>query len=149
MSKFRKGVGAVILNKNGEILAFSRTDFPDTWQGVEGGIDEGETPIEAICRELLEEINLPREKFEIVKETKHFIKYLFDGDGKKFGFIGQEKKFYLIKIIDDFDDFKYDNDTQCVEFGGYKIMTAEALLAKTPPFKKKMYETVLKEFGLI
>ncbi|MDR0571863.1 MAG: NUDIX domain-containing protein [Rickettsiales bacterium] len=149
MNKFRKAVGAIILNKNSEILAFNRADFPDTWQGVEGGIDERETTLEALYRELFEEINLSREKFEIIKETKQFIKYLFNKGGEKFGFVGQEKKFYLVKIIDDFKDFKYDNSTQEVEFIGYKVMTAEALLNKVPPFKKEMYRSVLKEFGLI
>jgi putative (di)nucleoside polyphosphate hydrolase len=146
--KFRRAIGAIVLNKKGKIIAFNRIDFTENWQGIEGGMEENETPLEALYRESFEEVGLSRDKFEIIKETSGFVSYLFP-DGKKWrGYDGQEKKFYLLKIIDDFDDFKYDNNPDGAEFRGHIIMDAGQLLDKAPRFKRDMYEKVLREFEI-
>ncbi len=144
--KFRRAIGAIILDKNNNIVSFQRTDFPDNWQEPEGGIDENETAIEALFRELYEEINIDKDDFEIINETKQFIQYLFP-NGEKFGYDGQEKKFFLVRLNKD-KIFKFDN-TEEIEFLNYKNMSANELLNSVPKFKKQMYETVLKEFKLL
>lgn len=144
--KFRRAVGAIVLDKNNNIICFQRSDFPESWQEPEGGIDNNETPVEALYRELYEEINLDKNDFEIIKETKKFIPYLFV-DGQKFGYDGQEKKFFLIKLNKD-KNFKFDN-TKEIEFSAHKIVTAEELLDKVPEFKRNMYREVLKEFEFL
>ena len=57
---YRKNVAAVILSENYpnkfEIFIASRCDIKDAWQFPQGGINEGETPEEALYRELEEEI---------------------------------------------------------------------------------------------
>ncbi len=143
---FRRAIGAIVLDKNNNIISFQRTDFPESWQEPEGGIDNEETPIDALYRELYEEININKDDFEIIKETRNFIQYLFP-NGQKFGYDGQEKKFFLIKLNKD-KNFKFDN-TEEVEFSNYKNMTAEELLNSVPKFKKEIYKTVLEEFGLL
>lgn len=45
---FRASVGALITNGKGEVLAFERRDVPGAWQLPQGGIAEGEEPIDAI-----------------------------------------------------------------------------------------------------
>ena len=58
--KYRPNVAAVILSSSYpfkcEILVAKRVDMDDIWQFPQGGIDKGETPKEAILRELKEEI---------------------------------------------------------------------------------------------
>jgi putative (di)nucleoside polyphosphate hydrolase len=144
--KFRKGVGAIILNKNSEIIAFNRADFTDNWQGVEGGMEEGETPLETLYRETFEEIGLGKNNFEIVGETKDFLRYSLPNGSWK-GYDGQEKKFYLLKIVGSFNDFKYDN-TDEIEFTQCKVVTVTELLDKVPKFKKDLYKKVVEEFKL-
>lgn len=144
--KLRRGIGAIILDKNGDVIVFQRRDFPESWQSPEGGVDEGETPIEALVRELYEEVNLKKDEYAIIGETKEFIPYLFDS-GKKFGFDGQEKKFYLVKLKAD-KEFKFDN-TDEIEFMSSKIIKAKDILERIPTFKKEMYEKVLREFEMI
>lgn len=145
--KFRKAIGAIVLDKNNNIIAFQRRDFPDSWQSPEGGIDEGETPKEALFRELKEEINLKKNEYEIIKETKEPIRYFFNENDKvRLGFDGQEKKFYLIKLNTD-KTFKFDN-TDEIEFISSKIMEAKELLEKVPIFKKEMYKKIIEEFKL-
>lgn len=145
--KFRQAIGAIILDKNDNIIVFQRRDYPENWQGPEGGIDEKETVTEALYRELKEEIDLNSDEFDVLIETKEFIRYFFEGGRQKFGFDGQEKKFFLVKLKTD-KIFKFDN-TKEIEFSSSKIMKAEDLLKKVPDFKKNMYEKVLKEFKLL
>lgn len=43
-----------------EFAVFRRSDCPDCWQGVCGGLEEGETLEEGARRELLEEAGIAR-----------------------------------------------------------------------------------------
>ena len=59
----RQGVNAIPLNTEGKILLQLRDDkpelrFPNHWTTFGGAVVDGETPDEAIHRELLEEIEL-------------------------------------------------------------------------------------------
>jgi putative (di)nucleoside polyphosphate hydrolase len=140
---FRKGVGAIVLDSADRIIAFRRADFKENWQGPEGGMDEGETPIQAIRREVSEEIGLSEEDYEIAAEIKTPFEY--EMPRKRDGFSGQRKYFFLLKIRGNSYNFSY-GDADSAEFSEYKIVTRDELLNLTPPFKKKMYEKVLKEF---
>ena len=142
---FRKGIGAIVLDKKGNIIVFQRNDYKDSWQGPEGGIDENETAIDALKRELWEEIGLSSEKYEILKETKDFIRYKFE---KPFmGFDGQDKKFFLIKLISE-PNFKFDNKEDEIEFSDFKSMNSKELIRLAPKFKEKTYAKIIKEFNL-
>lgn len=141
----RKGVGAIVLDKDGNIIAFQRSDYRDNWQGPEGGMEENETPLEALKRELNEEIGLNDSNYLILKESKQFFRYSFDKQFK--GFDGQEKKFFLVKLLTE-ADFKFDTKEDEIEFSDFKIVSPQELLQLVPKFKDKMYSDVLKEFDL-
>ena len=50
---YRPCVGLVVINAAGEVFAGQRIDNPgDAWQMPQGGVDEGETPVQAALREL-------------------------------------------------------------------------------------------------
>ena len=61
-------VGAVI-EKDGEYLALYRTSFPQGLAGIAGHIEPGETPAQALARELKEEAGITAEAFEEVLHT--------------------------------------------------------------------------------
>ena len=70
----RTGVGVIVLNPNNKVFVGKRKDNPiDKWQMPQGGVDPGETFLEAMKRELKEETNI--ENIEILKELDYFLEY--------------------------------------------------------------------------
>lgn len=86
--KKRENVGLILYKGNGKILLQQRTDGaprnPGHWALFGGGIEEGESPVEALQRELLEEleykIKLPAKLFymqEYDQGDRHVTSYEF------------------------------------------------------------------------
>ena len=66
-TKFTVSVGAVILNEKGEVLLLDHVFRPASGWGIPGGfINEGEQPLEAIKRELFEEVGLEIKEVEMM-----------------------------------------------------------------------------------
>ena len=66
--RYRPCVAALLQNAAGMILICERRDFAESWQFPQGGIDAGESPREALVRELMEELGLPLEQTEALLE---------------------------------------------------------------------------------
>ena len=53
----RNGVGVIILNKENKVFVGKRKDNPiDKWQMPQGGVDKGESYLQAMKRELLKKL---------------------------------------------------------------------------------------------
>jgi putative (di)nucleoside polyphosphate hydrolase len=55
---YRPNVGALLRDSEGRFLLGERIDRPGSWQFPQGGVDPGESPEEALWRELGEELGL-------------------------------------------------------------------------------------------
>ncbi len=77
----KKGVSAIIYDDNGEhyFLIFHRIRGWDGWEFPKGGIKEGESPEQAIVREIQEETGLS--KFSVIGKLDK--QREFENDGKK------------------------------------------------------------------
>ncbi len=76
---YRRGVGAVLINTEGKVFVARRIDTPgEAWQLPQGGIEEGETPRQAVLRELAEEIGT--DKAEIIAESADWMCYDLPGE---------------------------------------------------------------------
>ena len=85
---YRPCVGLVIINREGLIFAGQRFDSPQpAWQMPQGGIDPGETPMQAGLRELHEETGLSDDLVELIAETPDWVTYDLPDDllGKVWG----------------------------------------------------------------
>ena len=73
--RYRRAVGIMLLNRAGEVFVARRIDLPTmpAWQMPQGGIDPGETPLQAALRELKEEIGTNRA--EVLGESRAWLKY--------------------------------------------------------------------------
>jgi putative (di)nucleoside polyphosphate hydrolase len=144
---YRRGVGMVIINDNGQIFLGKRLESKfEAWQMPQGGIFVGETPSKAVKREMMEEIGC--NSGEILAETKKWYSYnipeflvskLWDGRYK-----GQQQKWFLIRFTGTDSDINVNTDNP--EFREWRWANISELLEIIVPFKKLLYKAVLKEF---
>lgn len=90
--KVRKYCGAILYNKDNKILLQHRDEgavrLPGYWGLFGGGIEEGETPEEAIKRELFEEIEYRSNNPKLIINDEHFAD---DTNAKLVSFIFAER----------------------------------------------------------
>ena len=151
---YRKNVAAVILSprypQKCEFFIAHRTDIKNAWQFPQGGIDEGETPQDALKRELLEEIGC--NDVEILGEFPEWITYDFPptARGKCYPFDGQTQKYFLVRLK---ENAHIDlNAFEIPEFKEYEFVAYEELFSRVTYFKRRVYKRVIdyfKEQGLI
>ncbi|MEE9251520.1 MAG: RNA pyrophosphohydrolase [Alphaproteobacteria bacterium] len=145
---YRPGVGLMLLNARGLVFVARRIDMPSAaWQMPQGGIDEGETPKQAAMRELREEVGT--DKAEIIAESKGWLSYDLSEEllpwlwGGKYR--GQTQKWFALRFTGTDDDINI--DTANPEFLDWKWVEVETLADLIVPFKRKLYEGLVAEFG--
>ena len=146
----RTGVGAIVLNKNNKVFVGKRRDNPGkNWQMPQGGVDKGESCIEAMKRELLEETGI--KNIEILKEIDRWIEYELPdyllGKIWKGKYRGQKQKWFIVRFIG--KDEEINLQTSDPEFIEWKWIEAENLPNVIVKFKKKLYENLLPEIKKI
>ncbi len=148
IKKYRPNVAAVILSSAypKECLFFiaHRLDVKGAWQFPQGGIDEGESPKEALLRELKEEIGT--NAVEIISECPHWIQYDFPKSMAKkmyVGFAGQIQKYFLVRLK---NNAEINLCTPIPEFDKYDFVSTQELFERVIHFKKEVYKQVLGHF---
>jgi putative (di)nucleoside polyphosphate hydrolase len=71
---YRPNVGIVLVSPRNEVFWGKRVR-EHAWQFPQGGIKPGETPEQAMYRELMEEVGLEAEHVKIVGRTRHWLRY--------------------------------------------------------------------------
>ena len=142
----RNGVGAIVLNDKNKIFVGKRKDNPtDKWQMPQGGVDDGESYLSALHRELYEETSI--KNIKILKEIEKFYEYELPknliGIIWKGKFRGQKQKWFITKFIG--DDKEINLNTKNPEFIDWKWVFPDELPHVIVDFKKKMYEELLKD----
>ena len=146
---YRSNVGIMMVNKTGYIFVGQRLDNnQNAWQMPQGGIDAGEDPETAAYRELLEETGVNQQNVRFLASSSRWLSYDLPEDliptlwnGK---FRGQKQKWFLFKFLGKDGDINISTDQP--EFSKWKWISKENLLEEIVPFKKSVYENVLKEF---
>lgn len=80
---FRAGVGAIVVDANGRVLALERSDIPGAWQLPQGGLEEGEDLLAAALRELQEETGIGRERVELIAQYPEPLVYVLPVEAQK------------------------------------------------------------------
>ena len=98
---FRENVGIILLNDSEKILCGRRVGML-IWQMPQGGIEDGETPEQAMYRELKEEIGVEGSNVELLGHTEGWLYYRLP---KKYRrrqgtpkCIGQKQIWFLLKF---------------------------------------------------
>tara|TARA_X000000368_G_scaffold365718_1_gene312124 strand:+ start:479 stop:943 length:465 start_codon:yes stop_codon:yes gene_type:complete len=148
MESLRKGIGIFLLNSKKQLWIGKRIDVKnDYWQMPQGGIDNNESPLQAMKREMKEETGIT-ENFNVITESKEWLSYELPKDlvnavwGGKY--LGQKQKWFACNFFGKDDEIKLDKHKP--EFMDWKWIKPDNVLDLVVPFKRKMYEKILRNF---
>jgi len=148
---FRANVGIMLANEQGQLLWARRVGGRDAWQFPQGGIQHGESPQDALYRELHEEVGLLPEAVKVLGETRGWLRYRlprnFIRKGQTPVCIGQKQKWFLLQMLADDDAVRLDlNDKP--EFDHWQWVSYWYPLNQVISFKREVYRRALKELAL-
>ena len=148
---FRPNVGIVLANDHGQVLWARRVGGRDAWQFPQGGINAGESPEQALYRELHEEVGLDPEAVQILGRTRGWLRYRlpkrFIRKGQNPVCIGQKQKWFLLRLLADDDSVRLDlNDKP--EFDHWQWVSYWYPLNQVISFKREVYRRAMKELAL-
>jgi putative (di)nucleoside polyphosphate hydrolase len=146
----RIGVGVVVLNKENKVFVAKRIDNPKNfWQMPQGGVNNGESFLEAAYRELEEETSIKNvELMQEIDETMiyelpdHLLGIIWKGKYK-----GQKQKWFLLKFLG--NDNEINIKTQTPEFLDWKWIEVNMLTKVAVGFKLHIYKKLEEEIKKI
>lgn len=142
--KLKTNVAAILRDAEGRILICERLGMPGAWQFPQGGIDEGETPEQALVRELREEISVEPEHYRIV-ESRGPYRYVFGEGKKKRGHHGKLQTYFLCDFHG--TNAHLDLATEHPEFQAFRWIAPDQFqLAWLPEMKREVYRAVFADF---
>ena len=157
-SAYRPCVGLAVFNREGLVFLGRRKIGPETgnlpqaWQMPQGGIDPGESPLEAAVRELYEETNI--RTVSLLGEADEWFCYDLPaplaGQAWRGRYRGQTQRWFAFRFEGDESEI----DVRNPGGGGHKAEFAEwrwEPLENVPnlivPFKRGVYEQVVTAFS--
>ncbi len=146
---YRANVGIILANRHGKLL-WARRIGQQSWQFPQGGIKDGETPEQAMYRELHEEVGLFPEHVEVLARTPDWLRYDLPSHllrkEKVPLCIGQKQIWFVLRLIVPADHVSLDSCDK-PEFDYWRWVDYWHPIKEVIAFKKKVYDSALKELG--
>ncbi len=148
MLPYRPCVGIMLLNGTGKVFVARRIDTEvEAWQMPQGGIEDGEDPLDAAYREMEEEIGT--NNAEVMHELDGWLKYDLPehliGKIWKGKYRGQRMKWYLMRYLGQDSDINL--ATAEPEFCTWKWIDISELTHVIVEFKRPLYAKLVQHFG--
>lgn len=147
---YRPNVGIIVANPAGEVLWAKRVR-QQAWQFPQGGIQHGETPEQAMIRELNEELGLSASDVQVVGCTSGWLSYRLPRQFVRRGnrgrtCIGQRQKWFLLRLVGPESSVRFDLTDQ-PEFDGWRWVNWWLPLDEVVAFKREVYRSALSELA--
>ncbi|CAJ94322.1 RNA pyrophosphohydrolase [Cupriavidus necator] len=146
---FRPNVGIILLNARNEVFWGKRIG-EHSWQFPQGGIKYGETPEQAMYRELHEEIGLLPEHVRIVGRTRDWLRYevpdKFIRREIRGHYKGQKQIWFLLRMAGRDCDIHL-RATEHPEFDAWRWSHYWVPLEAVIEFKRDVYQLALTELS--
>jgi len=146
---FRANVGIILSNDDGKLLLAGRVGSKG-WQFPQGGLMSGESPEDAMFRELREEVGLEATDVEILGSTQDWLKYRLPDKylrrGSKPLCIGQKQRWFMLRLVGSESNVRFDaSDTP--EFDRWRWVEYWRPVNEVIYFKRRVYVRALHELG--
>lgn len=146
---FRSNVGIILTRADGGLLLAGRTRQPG-WQFPQGGIQVDETPLQAMYRELREEVGLSESDVSVLGETAGWLHYRLPDKyirkRSKPRCIGQRQRWFMLRLLNDQQKFDLDT-TDTPEFDRWKWVDYWRPVKEVIYFKRPVYTAALGELA--
>jgi putative (di)nucleoside polyphosphate hydrolase len=147
---YRRGVGVMLLNREGKVFVGARVDNPDdAWQMPQGGMEADEDPWATALREVEEETGIAPHLVERIAQCAERLKYDLPDElqGRIWGgkWKGQLQHWYLARFVGEDSDINI--ATPDAEFREWRWVEPERLPELIVPFKRDLYRRLLREFA--
>jgi putative (di)nucleoside polyphosphate hydrolase len=151
---YRPNVGIVLLNARNEVFWGKRIG-QHSWQFPQGGIQHGESPEQAMYRELHEEVGLFPHHVEILGRTRDWIRYDVPEEflrrqvinrNQRVSYKGQKQIWYLLRMLGQDHEIQL-KATSHPEFDAWRWHPYWIELETVIDFKREVYQLALSELA--
>lgn len=152
---YRLNAGVVVFNRSGQVFMGQRIDLGDSptgWQFPQGGIDDGEEPIDAALRELYEETSV--RSISLLTAMPDWVSYdLPDemlGEALKGKYRGQKQMWYAALFEGEEAEIDIDQPGgggHRPEFRDWKWVPLPEAPSLVIPFKHDVYRQIAERFA--
>ncbi len=146
---YRPNVGIILVNQRNEVF-WGKRIREHAWQFPQGGIKRGETPEDAMYRELHEEVGLMPEHVEILGRTQGWLRYDVPKHWIKRQwrdtYRGQKQIWFLLRLVGRDCDVSL-RASNHPEFDAWRWSQFWVPLDTVIDFKRGVYRQALKELS--
>jgi len=146
---FRPNVGIILLNQKSQVF-WGKRIRTHSWQFPQGGIDRGETPEQAMFRELHEEVGLHPQHVQVLARTRDWLRYevpdRFIRRDARGHYKGQKQIWFLLQLVGHDWDLNL-RATDHPEFDAWRWNEYWVPLDVVVEFKRGVYEMALTELS--
>jgi putative (di)nucleoside polyphosphate hydrolase len=146
---YRPNVGIILVNQKNQVFWGKRVR-EHAWQFPQGGIKYGESPVQAMFRELHEEVGLNPEHVRILGRTKDWLRYEvpdhFIRRESRGHYRGQKQIWFLLRLVGRDTDVSL-RATPHPEFDAWRWSQYWVSLETVIEFKRDVYHRALQELS--
>lgn len=148
---YRPNVGIILVNQKNEVF-WGKRIREHAWQFPQGGIKYGESPAQAMYRELHEEVGLKPEHVRILGRTRNWLRYTvpdrFVRREWRGHYRGQKQIWFLLRMLGRDSDVSL-RATKHPEFDAWRWNDYWVPLDAVIEFKRDVYTEALNELSAI
>jgi putative (di)nucleoside polyphosphate hydrolase len=151
---YRPNVGIVLLNARNEVFWGKRVG-QHSWQFPQGGIQHGESPEQAMYRELHEEVGLLPQHVQIIGRTRDWLRYDVPEEylrrqnsarTHRAAYRGQKQIWFLLRLVGLDSDIQL-RASEHPEFDAWRWVPFWIQLDTVIDFKREVYQMALSELA--
>jgi putative (di)nucleoside polyphosphate hydrolase len=146
---YRPNVGIILLNQHDEVF-WGKRIREHSWQFPQGGIKKGETPEQAMYRELHEEVGLEPDHVRIIGRTRDWLRYDVPKQWVRREwrgtYKGQKQIWFLLRLVGRDSDVSL-RASEHPEFDAWRWNEYWVPMDSVIEFKRAVYELALTELS--